>query len=313
MRDIEKVKIVEELAALVAERYVFAEVAARVAGVLRAAAGSYPRDERGLAEAVTADLQSVNGDKHLRLLHHVEPLAERQPGDDAEEYAAMTRWAARTGDGVARVERLPGNVGRLELQPLLFPAVISGDAMVAALGLVASADALIIDLRRCIGGEPAMEALICSYLWTHEPVELTGLFERSTDRLRQSWTLAHVTGRRFGATKPVYVLIGPTTFSGGEALAYDLQQLGRATVVGERTRGGAHAREGFRLHPHLEATISVARSVNPVSGGNWEGTGVVPDVEVDAARAWDAAYRSALERVDTPPAREALASLAAVG
>ncbi|MGI8691709.1 MAG: S41 family peptidase [Geodermatophilaceae bacterium] len=47
----------------------------------------------------------------------------------------------------------------------------------------------------------------------------------------------------------MYVLTSGATFSGGEALAYDLQQLGRATVVGERTRGGAHPRRGFRVQP----------------------------------------------------------------
>lgn len=88
-----------------------------------------------------------------------------------------------------------------------------------------------------------------------------------------------------------------TTFSGGEELAYDLQQLGRATIIGERTRGGAHAREGFRVHPHLEVTIPVARPVNPVSGGNWEGTGVVPDIDTTSHAAHDTAYRLALDHV----------------
>jgi C-terminal processing protease CtpA/Prc len=95
----------------------------------------------------------------------------------------------------------------------------------------------------------------------------------------------------------VYVLTSATTFSGGEQLSYDLQQLGRATIVGERTRGGAHAREGFVVHPHLEATISVAESVNPKTGGNWEGTGVAPDIETTADQARDTAYERALQDV----------------
>ena len=94
-------------------------------------------------------------------------------------------------------------------------------------------------------------------------------------------------GPRFGKVKPVYVLTGPATFSGAEQLAYDLQQLGRARVIGERTRGGANAREAFVVHPHLEATISVAAAVSPVTGTNWEGTGVTPDVEVSADEARD--------------------------
>jgi len=93
------------------------------------------------------------------------------------------------------------------------------------------------------------------------------------------------------------VLTSAATFSGAEALGYDLQQLGRATVVGERTRGGAHPRRAFRIDAHLEATIPVARAVSPITGTNWEGTGIVPDVHVPADEALPTAYRMALERL----------------
>jgi hypothetical protein len=309
--------VVEEVIGLVGEHYVDPVAAPRISQVVAAAlaAGRYGADERSLAAAVTADLQSVNGDKHLRLLYHADPLPEREHGDDAAEWDAMARWAGQTCGGVAGLERRPGNVGYLDIQPVLFPAAISGDAITAAMSLVAPTEALIIDLRRCIGGEPATSAFLCSYLHGPEPVELTGLYERVGGRVRQFWTLPFVPGRRFGPTKPVYVLTSGATFSGGEQVSYDLQQTGRAMVIGERTKGGAHAREGFRVHPHLEATISVARAVSPVTGGNWEGTGVIPDIEVPAERARDRAYRLALEHVITLPgaiaaeARDALAAL----
>ena len=137
-----------------------------------------------------------------------------------------------------------------------------------------------------------MVAWLCSYLFGRDPVQLTGLRERG--RLTQSWTLPHVPGARFGADKPVFVLTSTATFSGGEQLSYDLQRLGRATVVGEQTRGGAHARQGFRVHPHLEATIPVAVAVDPGSGGSWEQVGVTPDVIAPAADALDRALRLAL-------------------
>jgi len=290
-------EIVQRVCTLVETHYVFPDAAAAVSRALAdaLAAGRYPAHARSLAAAVTADLQSVNGDLHLRLLHHDEPQPPREPGDDREEYAAMARWAGQTSGGVARVERLAGNVGLLDLQPVLFPAVITGELISAAMSLIAGTDALIIDLRRCLGGEPGAVALIISYLWDREPVQLTGFRERAG--LKQAWTLPYVGGRRFGRAKPVYVLTSATTFSGGEQLSYDLQQLGRATIVGEQTRGGAHAREGFVVHPHLEATIPVAEGVNPMSGGNWEGTGVTPDVPTPAEQALDVAHRRALADV----------------
>jgi len=317
MDETELVRVVGQISALVEEHYIFSEVAAAVSGVLAAglAERRYPADAPALAAAVTADLQSVNGDKHLRLIHHDEPLKQRAPGDDAEERAMFARWAEQACGGVACLQRLAGNVGYLELRPILFPAAMCGEIVTAALSVLAATDALLIDLRQCRGGEPGMAVLLASYLWDDGPVQLTGLRDRKDGLLRQAWTLPYVPGRRFGKTKPVYVLTSATTFSGGEQLSYDLQQLGRAAIVGERTRGGALAREGFVVHPHLEATISVAESVNPKTGGNWEGTGVAPDIETTADGARDVAYERALRGVITghgtaeAEAGEALAAL----
>jgi hypothetical protein len=292
-------QIVGQVRALVEAHYLYPDIAATVSRVLAEglAEGRYPAEEPSLATAVTADLQSVNADKHLRLLHHAEALPQRTPGDDTEEYAAMARWADQTCGGVACVRRLPGNVGYLDLQPILFPPALCGDIITAAMSLLATTDALIIDLRNCRGGEPTMAAFLISYLWDHEPAQLTGLRERKDNQLKQAWTLPYVPGRRFGKAKPAYSLTSATTFSGGEQLSYDLQQLGRATIIGERTGGGAHAREAFPVHPHLEATIPVAEAVNPKTGGNWEGTGVVPDIKSSADQARDTGYRLALQDV----------------
>jgi len=316
MDEAELAGIVDQVRALVEEQYIFPEVAAKVSGALAAglAGGRYPANLPALAKAVTVDLQSVNGDKHLRLLYHEEAIPPRTPGDDTEESAAMARWADQTCGGVACAQRLPGNVGYLDLRPVLFPTVLAGEVMTAAMSLLATTDTLIIDMRNCLGGEPSMPPFIISYLWDRDPVQLSGLRERKDNLLRQTWTLPYVPGRRFGKDKPVYVLTSAVTFSGGEQLSYDLQQLGRATIVGEPTRGGAHPREGFRVHPHLEATISVAVAVNPKTGGNWEGTGVTPDIQTTADRARDTAYERALQDVisaDGAAAAEAREALAA--
>ncbi len=292
-------RVVEQVRALVEAHYLYPDVAAAVSRVLAEGVGEgrYPAEEPSLATAVTTDLQSVNGDKHLRLKYHAEALRPRPPGDDTEEYAAIARWADQTCGGVACMRRLAGNVGYLELQPLLFPTALCGEIITAAMSLLATTDVLIIDLRHCLGGEPSMVAFLISYLWDHEPAQLTGLREGKDSRVKQAWTLPYVPGRRFGKTKPVYALTSAATFSGGEQLSYDLQQLGRAAIIGEPTRGGAHAREGFPVHPHLEATISVAEAVSPKTGGNWEGTGVAPDIRTSADQAQDAAYDLALQDV----------------
>ena len=317
MDETELADVVDQVRALVEAHYIFPEVAAKVSAVLAAglAGGRYPAGLPALAAAVTADLQSVNGDQHLRLIYHEQAIPPRTPGDDTEEYAAMAQWADQTCGGVACAQRLAGNVGYLDLRPVLFPVFLCGEIITAAMSLLAATDALIIDLRRCLGGEPSMAAFLISYLWDRDPAQLSGLRERQDNLLRQSWTLPYVPGRRFGKDKPVYVLTSAVTFSGGEQLSYDLQQLGRAIIVGETSRGGANAREGFRIHPHLEATISVATAVSPKTGGNWEGTGVAPDIQAAADRARDTAYERALHDVITAggaaagEARDALADV----
>ncbi|HEY6744259.1 MAG TPA: S41 family peptidase [Mycobacteriales bacterium] len=274
---------------LVAERYVFADVAEQVRDIL--AAGHYPDDLPEAAEQVTRDLQSVNGDRHLRLRHHAEPIPE--VWDDAAQEEEYARQTAKHLGGVARIDRLEGNVAHLVLAPLLFPVEMAGPALTAALQLVAGADALLLDLRTNRGGDPRTVALICGYLLAEDSLLVT-MVHRDPAQTRQSWSPAWVPGPRFGATKPLYVLVSATTFSGAEELAYDLQQLRGSKVVGERTRGGAHPCEGFRVHPHLELTVPTARAVGGTTGANWEGTGVTPDIEVPAADALDTAYRLAL-------------------
>jgi hypothetical protein len=303
VREADPAQVVGQIRALVETHYVFPDVGSTVSGVLAEglANGRYPTDLPTLAEAVTADLQSVNGDQHLGL-KCLDPARSRgaAAGDGNDNFAAMARWADRTCGGVGCVRRLDGNVGYLNLRPVLFPVVMAGEHITAAMTLLAATDALIIDVRKCSGGDPTIAAFVISYLWDHEPAQLTGLRGRADSQISQTWTLPYVPGRRFGRAKPVYVLTCATTFSGAEQLCYDLQQLSRATIIGERTRGGAHASADFRVHPLLDARISVAEAVHPNTGGNWEGTGVIPDIQTTAGQALGTARELALQDVIAP-------------
>ena len=88
---------------------------------------------------------------------------------------------------------------------------------------------------------------------------------------------------------PLFILTGPNTFSASEAFAYDMQSRKRAILIGEPTKGGAHSVDVFGIDDQFEFYISTERGISPVTGGNWEGTGVLPDIRVPAAAALDAA------------------------
>lgn len=288
--------VVDETVRLLIEHYVFPETAEQLAGLLRRrlADGAYDVDDaEELARLVTADLQSLNGDRHLRLKHHADPVS---PEKGAATLDAMRRDFDTSLGGAPRVQLLGGGVAVLELAPMLFPLEWAAEPLSAALTLASRGRALIVDLRTNRGGDPDTVAFVCSYL-LDERTHLNTMHWRRGGRTEQSWSLPHVPGARFGGSKPLYVLTGGSTFSAAEELAYDLQQLGRAVVVGEPTRGGAHPCQGWTVHPHLEVTVPVGRAVNPVSRTNWEGSGVQPDVPCAAADSLDRAHALALARL----------------
>uniref|UniRef100_A0AAU2V6E0 S41 family peptidase n=1 Tax=Streptomyces sp. NBC_00003 TaxID=2903608 RepID=A0AAU2V6E0_9ACTN len=288
--------VIDETARLLTEHYVFPETAEQLAGLLRGrlAEGAYDVDDaEELAGLVTVDLQSVNGDRHLRLKHHADPVSPKQ---GAATLDAMRRDFDTSLGGAPRVQLLDGGVAVVELAPMLFPLEWAAEPLSAALTLASRAQALIVDLRANRGGDPDTVAFVCSYL-LDERTHLNTMHWRDGGRSEQSWSLPHVPGARFGGSKPLYVLSSDTTFSAAEELAYDLQQLGRAIVVGEPTRGGAHPCRGWTVHPHLEATVPVGRAVNPVSSTNWEGTGVHPDIPCAAADSLDRAHALAVTRL----------------
>ncbi|MCX5231259.1 S41 family peptidase [Streptomyces sp. NBC_00233] len=288
--------VIDETARLVIEQYVFPEIAEQVADLLRRrlTEGAYDVDSaEELARLVTVDLQSVNGDRHLRLKHHAEPVSPQQ---GAAALDAMRRDFDTSLGGAPQVQLLDGGIAVVELAPMLFPLEWAAEPLGAALTLASRAQALIVDLRANRGGDPDTVAFVCSYLLDRR-THLNTMHWRSGERIEQSWSLPHVPGTRFGGSKPLYVLTSDSSFSAAEELAYNLQQLGRAVIVGERTRGGAHPCKGWTVHPHLEVTVPMGRAVNPVSGTNWEGIGVQPDIPCPAADALDQAHALALARL----------------
>lgn len=291
---------IDTLVAHVRTYYVFPDVAERVCQLLRRRLGdgAYRNlaDEKALADVVTADLQSVNGDQHLFLQHTAQELPE-QAAPTVDSGRLRAEQAALTGHGFARVERLPGNVGLLEIRNLYEPTLAgAGTAAAAAMNLVASGDVLLIDLRGNTGGEPEMVALLCSFLFDKR-TQLSTLYFPAEDASLQYWTAPFVPGPTFGGSKPIYVLTSERTFSGGEGMSYDLQQCRRATLVGETTAGAANFHYPYRVSAHLLSAVPSGYPVNPVSGTCWEGVGVRPHVPTSAERAFPTAYRLALHHV----------------
>ena len=259
--------------------------------------GDYSEISEGelFALSLTLDLQAVCHDEHLWVKWHAEQLPEEEGALRYNpEWQAQRKLEAELDDyGFHKLELLPGDVGYLDIHYFHRPAW-AGDTAVAAMNFIAEAHALIIDLRGCTGGYPGMISLVCSYLFGEEPVHLHSIYWRDEDITQQYWTLPYIPGKRF-VDKPVYALISKTTYSAGEAFASILQTRQRATLIGEKTDGGAHPGASYRIHPHFEVFIPIGRVINPLTGTDWEGSGILPDIPVPQEQTFSVAYRLALE------------------
>ena len=295
-----RAQIVNALADEVLATYVFPDVAESLAKALKTKLkeGGYDsvKYADGLAAVLTRDLQLVNHDLHLLVTYSADPLPVRGPGNapSVEEEATTLQLLKASNFGVGTIERLPGNIGYLQMTEFA-PAKYTHKAISTAMTRLASNDALIIDLRQNDGGEPETVALLSSYLFDKR-THLNDLHWREGARIEQLWTNEKVSGRKLGQSKPVYVLMGKRTCSAAEEFSYNLQSLKRATIVGEATCGGAHhSSQPTRLNAHFYADIPMARAVNPITKTNWEGTGVKPDVPASNQTALVVAQKLAVE------------------
>lgn len=276
--------------------YVFPDVAREICCLLeeRMRDGRYYDAETyaDFKKLFEEDVQSINGDKHLHIWLQGEGL------DEAEQMTAeYKRVAEKNNFGFHKVERLAGNIGYIDLRVFYDMDTVpeASETAIHAMNFVAHTDALIIDLRKNIGGSPYMVALIASYL-LKEPTHIESFYNRSDNKTSQIWTQPYVPGKIY-LNKPVFILTSMKTFSAGEMFAYAMKHLGRAIVIGESTGGGAQPGNYQQVTPKLRLFIPSGRSISPFTGQNWEGQGVQPDYETTAEEALSLAQQKAMEKI----------------
>jgi len=317
------------MADAIAEHFYDAAAGQEIAAALRAeiASGDYDApDAAALAARLTARLSPLDG--HLRVEWAGPDSADRsaQPGPgiqmaprlpprpapsgapgagpasgpgpdrvDAVERRPPIDVPRRTAYGVRQIERLAGNLGYLRLDSFANidfgaaddPARAMADA---ALTTLRGADGVIIDLRNNGGGAPSMVGYLVSAFVSAD----ADVYNRFRTR---SETESEAPAQKASdpmASVPLVILISGRTGSAAEAFAYTLQAAKRAVVVGQRSAGAANPGGLFNVGDGLSVFVPTGSPQNPLTGGNWEETGVAPDVEVDASQALDAALHRLL-------------------
>jgi hypothetical protein len=294
-------KTIDAVSERLTEYYVYPDVAAKMIQAIHdhQKQGDYKSIVNGseFAEALTRDLRAVSQDRHLSVGYnpYISPPEsegphQRSPADEAR-FRTMLEHDNCT---FTKEEILDHNIGYIKFGAFPNPS-ICGPTVVAAMGFVAHADALIFDLRDNHGGNPDMVDFMVSYLF-RDPTHINDLTNRHDNETHQYWTLPWIPGPRF-VDQPVYVLTSHHTFSGAEEFTFDLQTQKRATIVGETTGGGAHPMRGLPAGDHFTIGVPFGRPINPVTKGDWEGKGVEPDVKVSAADALATAEKLAAEKL----------------
>ena len=315
-------KATTDLATALAESYVFPDKGEAYAAMLRAklAAGDYAAfaDAESFATKVTADLQAVHKDKHVRLRPvSAEMRARRQAPNGGPPTASTVAKAGWIADKVAYIDLrgLPGNEATLaDVRKFL-----------ATHG---AAKSLIIDVRHNGGGGLAEMNLIFAEIFARPTTLVTMDIRRAVEEkhgaifgdddplMRKVSAPATIIRRehfttpaaRQGALKDakVYLLTSNKTFSAAEHLSLSLKRTHRATLIGEATGGGAHFGGMVPMGEGYAAFIPAGRTFDPDTGKSWEGTGVAPDIAVPADAALDEALRRAGVSTSGSAARAAL-------
>ncbi|MGZ3304949.1 MAG: S41 family peptidase [Asticcacaulis sp.] len=296
-----KRQIITAAAKLLTDEYIFPDKGAQAAALLvqNLTAGKYDKAATpgDFAAALTADLQGLTDDRHLRV-YDWSPPKDFVPSKD-NAHAGPPPPPGK--GGFVMVDRLKGNIGYIELDELMPKGGFKHGAD-SAMALVASTDALIIDLRNNHGGDVASVAYLDSFFFDGKTqVHVGDIVWRkagTTDFDRQVF-LTEPTPVSY-SSKPVYLITSQDTFSGGEAFAYDMQVQKRATVVGEATGGGANPGGWNPVGQGLMMFVPNGRAENPVTHTNWEGKGVQPDVAVAAGKSFPTTYSAALQALGRP-------------
>jgi hypothetical protein len=313
--------VVATLADTLERDYMLPEAGKAYASALRAKleAGGYDRFDsaKAFAGAVTADLQAVHTDAHLNLL----PPRVGEGG----ERAAMSDYP--TDSTILAKGWLAPGTAYVSFSAF-FANQATGDELAAFLREARGAKTLLLDLRRHMGGEFAEMDMIFAQLFAARTALLDmdtreAVFLRHDGAKEEGPTIVRVAGpagivrqrhwavpaQDAGLTKTrVYLLTSSRTASVAEHFALALKRTGRATLVGETTRGAGNYGDFATLGFGYSIFVPDGRTYDPGTGQGWEGTGVAPDVAVPAADALAEALRRAGVKVDAAAALAALST-----
>jgi len=302
----EKASIIASLDSTLTANYAFPDVARKITPVLKEHLenGDYDsattKDE--FASKLTNDLIKVSGDLHFLVGADPKWIADFRAKSDPAIKARIRKEdlskLEESNFGFDEVARLNGNIGYIRFSYFADPE-LAYDTAVSVMRFVGNTDAIIIDLRYNNGGHLEMAQFLASYFFSSEKDQLLFDYYYNEDGKRierGQWVLPGLPGKRM-VDKPVYILTGSTSFSSAEWFSYAMKKLGRATLIGERTAGGAHPVARKPVNDDFFVQVPIGQIRDPVDHGDFEGVGVQPDVQSPSIQALPRAHKLAFENL----------------
>jgi retinol-binding protein 3 len=234
-------------------------------------------------ELLNKDLEYSGNDHHLDIFYgpqyvkKIKAAENSDPGKSGTIPADFVNMVKYENYFLKKVERMEGNIGYFKFnkfEELQF----SKESIASAMNFISNSSAIIFDLRENGGGSAETVHFLMSY-FLPDSTKLGEFKRRINKEAIELWTTRDPLIRKIPDNIPVYILVSKNTSSAAESFAYGLQQFKRAIIVGEQTHGEGNPGARFIINDKLYMMIPTAVNVNAVTGTNWDGVGITPDIK----------------------------------
>ncbi len=289
----EKHAVIEKIKVLIDSNYVFIDKVEFIYNSLDSLklTDTYidAKEHKQFARVLTEGLVSITKDLHFvvqynpeyikrnheRRRREVTPEKQEKPKKDWDLW-----YAQKENFGFERVEILGGNIGYIKFN-FWHDLERAKPTVDAAMKFVANTDALIIDLTENGGGYSPTDSYLASYFFDERPRLWMSSYERRTEETASVTTFQDLGGGRY-LNRPIFILVGKNTFSLAEQFAYAMKHFNKATIVGQTSAGAAHAIDFIEVNDNFMIQLPISRSIHPATKIDWEGTGVIPNIETNS-------------------------------
>lgn len=309
----EKKNVIKQVQELIDSNYVFLEKVKYINNSLDSVRKTRRykniKTHKAFADALTKDLVAITKDKHFKVQYNPELVKgrrawrermkkeqEKPTNAEKEEKEERVDWdywyAQKENFGFEKVEILDGNIGYIKLnfwQPLEWVK----PTIDATMKFVANTDALIIDLTENQGGYSPTNSYLASYFFNEEPTLFMSSYERRSNETETVSTFREIGGERY-LNKPLFILVSKNTFSLAENFAYSLKHFKKATIIGQKSAGAAHAIDFIEVNDNYLIQLPITRNIHPVTKKDWEGTGVIPNIKTSEGKELKTVHLKAL-------------------